>query len=346
MKYANTYFNVNPEMAIERLEELQAKVPNSALVQRELAEKYYADNLGAKAAEQYGKYIKNPNHFAQDEVRYVQLLFFGEKYQESLNLATDLVNKLNPTDSKVFYMKRMQLYNLVQLEKWPEAVEAGRSFFANAIPQGSNYEVRDYTDYGLALQTAGLPEEAIAAYEKAIELNPNNADLLRFMGDSYADTENFVKAAEYYQRLVDSGNNKSNDLFTLSNYYLGIASSEGLDDMTKANALTKSQFYIDEVDKLVPGNVQIVNQKAKIAKFREGDANNGAALSAYQELLSILDAKPDKSGYERYYKYAYNYLATYYFTKGDKATAKTYYQKWLDYDPDNESLRNYVNSLK
>ena len=346
VKYANTYFNVNPEMAIERLEELQAKVPNSALVQRELAEKYYADNLGAKAAEQYGKYIKNPNHFAQDEVRYVQLLFFGEKYQESLNLATDLVNKLNPTDSKVFYMKRMQLYNLVQLEKWPEAVEAGRSFFANAIPQGSNYEVRDYTDYGLALQTAGLPEEAIAAYEKAIELNPNNADLLRFMGDSYADTENFVKAAEYYQRLVDSGNNKSNDLFTLSNYYLGIASSEGLDDMTKANALNKSQFYIDEVDKLVPGNVQIVNQKAKIAKFREGDANNGAALSAYQELLSILDAKPDKSGYERYYKYAYNYLATYYFTKGDKATAKTYYQKWLDYDPDNESLRNYVNSLK
>ena len=346
VKYANTYFNVNPDMAIERLEELQAKVPNSALVQRELAEMYYADNLGAKAAEQYGKYIKNPNHFAQDEVRYVQLLFFGEKYQESLNLATSLVNKLNPTDSKVFYMKRMQLYNLVQLEKWPEAVEAGRSFFANAVPQGSNYEVRDYTDFGQALQTAGYPEEAISAYEKAIELNPNNADLIRFMGDSYADTENFVKAAEYYQRLVDSGNNKSNDLFTLSNYYLGIASTEGIDAMTKADAIAKSQKYIDEVDKLVPGNVQIVNQKAKIAKFREGDTNNGAALSAYQELLSILDAKPDKSGYERYYKYAYNYLATYYFTKGDKATAKSYYQKWLEYDPDNESLRNYVNSLK
>ena len=330
-------------MAIERLEELQAKVPNSALVQRELAEKYYADNLGAKAAEQYGKYIKNPNHFAQDEVRYVQLLFFGEKYQDSYNLATDLVNKLNPADEKVFYMKR---YNLVQLQKWPEAVEAGKSFFANALPKGSNYEVRDYTDYGQALQNAGLPEEAIAAYEKAIELNPNNADLIRFMGDSYADAENFVKAAEYYQRLVDTGNNKSNDLFTLSNYYLGIATAEGLDDAVKADALNKSQKYADEVDKLVPGNVQIVNQKAKIAKVREGENNNGAALDAYNELLNILDAKPDKSGYERYYKYAYNYLATYYFTKGDKATAKTYYQKWLEYDPENESLRNYVNSLK
>ncbi len=346
VKYANTYFNVNPQMAIERLEELQAKVPNSALVQRELAEKYYADNLGAKAAEQYGKYIKNPNHFAQDEVRYVQLLFFGEKYKESLDLATSLVNKLSPADSKVFYMKRMQLYNLVQLEKWPEAVEAGRSFFANAVPAGSNYEVRDYTDYGLALQTVGLPEEAIAAYNKAIDLNPKNTDLIRNLGDSYADAENFVKAAEYYQRLVDDGNNKSNDLFTLSNYYLGIASTESLDDAVKADALAKSQKYIDEVDKLVPRNVQIVNQKAKIAKFREGDNNNGAALAAYQELLSILDEKENKADYARYYKYAYNYMATYYFSKGDKATAKTYYQKWLDYDPDNESLRNYVNSLK
>ena len=346
VKYANTYFYVNPEMAIERLEELQAKVPQSALVQRELAEKYYADNLGAKAAEQYGKYIKNPNHFAQDEVRYVQLLFFGEKYQESLDLATSLVNTLNPTDDKVFYMKRMQLYNLVQLQRWPEAVEAGRAFFANAVPKGSNYEVRDYTDYGQALQTAGLPEEAIAAYEKAIQLNPNNADLIRFMGDSYADAENFIKAAEYYQRLVDSGNNKSNDLFTLSNYYLGIASTEGVDAALKADAVAKSQKYIDEVDKLVPGNVQIVNQKAKIAKFREGDTNNGAALAAYNELLSILEQKDNKADYARYFKYAYNYLATYYFGKGDKATAKNYYQKWLEYDPENESLRKYVESLK
>ena len=348
VKYANTYFNVVPEMAIERLEELQAKVPNSALVQRELAEKYYADNLGAKAAEQYGQYIKNPNHFAQDEVRYVQLLFFGEKYKESLDLATSLIGKLNPADDKVFYMKRMQLYNQVQLKQWPEAVEAGKSFFANALPKGSNYEVRDYTDYGQALQEAGLPEEAVAAYEKALELNPGNTDLLRFMGDSYADAGNYMKGAEYYQRLVDMGKEyyKSNDFFTLSNYYLGIATADALDDMTKADALAKSQKYIEEVDKMVPNNVQIVNQKAKIAKVREGDTNNGEALDAYMELLRILDQKEDKADYARYYKYAYNYLATYYFTKGDKASAKTYYQKWLEYDPENEALRNYVNSLK
>ena len=346
VKYANTYFNVVPAVAIERLEELQAKVPNSALVQRELAEKYYADDLGAKAAEQYGKYIKNPNHFAQDEVRYVQLLFFGEKYQESYDLATQLVNRLSPSDDNVFFMKRMQLYNLVQLEKWPEAVEAGKSFFANALPKGSRYEIRDYTDYGEALLTAGHGAEAIEQFEKALEINPENVNLIRFMGDSYAETEDYVKAAEYYQRLVDTGNNKSVDLFYLSTYYFGVASMDGIDAATKADALNKAQKYVEEVDRLVPDNVQIVNHKAKLAKFREGDNNNGAALEAYKELINILDAKEDKSGYDNYYKYAYNYLATYYFNKGDKALAKTYYQKWLEHDPTNDALRKYVEGLK
>jgi len=345
VKYATTYFNVVPEVAIERLEELQAKVPNSALVQRELAEMYYADNLGAKAAEQYGKYIKNPNHFAQDEVRYVQLLFFGEKYQESLDLATSLVNKLDPSDSKVFFMKRMQLYNLVQLKKWPEAVEAGRSFFANMLPKNSRYEVRDYTDYGQALQEAGKPEEAVGAYEKALELNPNNDELIRFMGESYAETGNYEKAAEFFQRLVDAGINKSNDLYMLSRYYLNYASGDNVDPAKKNDAVAKAQKYVNEVDKLVPNNVLIVNQKASVAKFMEGETNNGAALDAYNELLSLLDKKPDKSEYERYYRYAYNYLATYYFTKGDKTMAKMYYKKWLEFDPENEALRKYVNAM-
>ncbi|MBR5169652.1 MAG: tetratricopeptide repeat protein [Muribaculaceae bacterium] len=346
VKYANTYFNVVPEMAIGRLEELQAKVPNSALVQRELAEMYYADNLGAKAAEQYGRYIKNPNHFAQDEVRYVQLLFFGEKYQESLDLATSLVNKLNPSDSKVFFMKRMQLYNLVQLERWDEAVEAGRSFFANAMPKDAKYEVRDYTDYGQALQNAGRPEEAISAYEKAIELNPNNADLIRFMGDSYADAENYEKAAEYYQRLVDEGINKSNDLYLLSRYYLNYAGSEGIDPIKKNEAVAKAQKYVEEVDKLVPNNVLIVNQKANVARFIEGDNNTGAAVGIYNELLNLLESKDDKDSYQRYFRSAYLYLGNYYFNKGDKATAKSYYQECLKYDPENEALRKYVNNMK
>jgi len=344
VKYANTYFNVNPTMAIDRLEELLQKTPNSALVQRQLAEKYYADNQGAKAAEQYGQYIKNPNHFAQDEVRYVQLLFFGGKYQESYDLATSLINKLNPSDSKVFFMKRMQLYNLVMLEKWNDAANAGKELFDMPLPTGASYESRDYTDYGQALQNVGKPEEAIACYEKAIELNPKNANLIRNMGDAYADNNDYVKAAAYYQRLVDSGIAEANDLLILSRYYTNVADNTS-NAAERTDALNKALQYANEADQRVPNNVQIAFQKARIAVVKEGEDNKGGALNEYKHLLSLLEAKEDKSGYDSYYKRIYNYLANYEFQFGDKDKAKEYYKLWLQHDPNNDALRKYVEKM-
>ena len=41
VKYANAYFNVNKQFAIQKLEELLERQPNSAMAQRELAEKYF-----------------------------------------------------------------------------------------------------------------------------------------------------------------------------------------------------------------------------------------------------------------------------------------------------------------
>ena len=78
----------------------------------------------------------------------------------------------------------------------------------------------------------------------------------------------------------------------------------------------------------------------------EGEKNTGKACDAYNQLLKLLDSKEDKTGYDSYYISAYNYLANYEFNAGDKALAKTYYEKWLEHDPKNEALRKYVQSLK
>ncbi len=344
VKYANTYFNVNPDMAIGRLEELLAKQPNSALVQRQLAEMFYKDNQGVKAAEQYGQYIKNPNHFIQDEVRYVQLLFFGNKYKESYDLATSIVNDPSATAENVFYMRRMQLYNLVALEDWVSAADAGKSFFAMAKPQGSVYEVRDYTDYAEALQKSGSPEEAVQAYEKAIELNPKNVELLRNLSDTYAAAKDYEKSAYYYQKVIDSNAYKANDLYELAVCYYNVAVTTG-DETVKANAIGNARKYLADVNEQVPGNVRIVNQMARVEKLAEGE-NTGKAIPAYNELLKLLNDKDDKSDYASMFISAYNYLATYYFNKGDKDAAKGYYKKWLEYDPENEALRNFVDQMK
>ena len=60
VKYARTYFPVNPQYAIDKLKALLDAQPNSALAQRELAEKYYEDNQLTRAAEQYENTSRTP----------------------------------------------------------------------------------------------------------------------------------------------------------------------------------------------------------------------------------------------------------------------------------------------
>ena len=52
VKYARTYFTVTPVFSIDKLKDLLSRQPNSALAQRELAEKYYESDRLTLAAEQ------------------------------------------------------------------------------------------------------------------------------------------------------------------------------------------------------------------------------------------------------------------------------------------------------
>jgi len=318
-----------------------AKKPNSALAQRELAEKYYEQDLGAQAAEQYGKYIKNPNHFKQDEIRYVQLLFFGQKYQESFDLATKIRSEIATGDKDNFYMCRMQLYNMVAMENWAEAEKYGNELFGLNIAN-TQYASKDFVDYATALKNVGKAQESIAEYEKAVEYNPKNLDLVRDLVDVYEDAQNYEKAAYYYQKIVDSDECKANDLYMMSTKYFNLAVTTE-DAAKKAEAIEGARKYAALANEKVPGNYRIVLQQAKV-EYLDGKIED--AVKHYNEVLSILDEKEDKSTYKSTYVGVYSNLARIAFDKGDTASAKQYYAKWLEVDPDNADLRKYVESMK
>ncbi|MDE6170544.1 MAG: tetratricopeptide repeat protein, partial [Duncaniella sp.] len=138
VKYSNLYNKVNSDFAIGKLVELNEKLPTSALAQSELAEKYYDNNQFTRAAEQYGKYMKNPNHFQGDEQRYSGLLFFGKKYQESLDMANQVLAK----DPDNEYMQRMVMLNKAALEDYAGAEEAGKKLFSH---KDAKFTATDYT---------------------------------------------------------------------------------------------------------------------------------------------------------------------------------------------------------
>ena len=363
VKYANTYFNVNPDMAIEKLAEILAKNPNSALVQRELAEKYYKNEQWAKAAVQYGKYIENPNHFTQDLSRYAFLLFYGQKYEESLALSSKLVATLPANDPQNFFMKRMTLYNLVALKNWTEAEAAAVALFNSPLPEGLKYEAKDYIDYATALKELGKTEEALAQYEKAVELNPDKVELLKEISDAFSDSENYVKAAEYFQKFIDSGKYVTNDLLLISQKYSNVAATDTT-GVHKASALEKAIKYAEEINEKVPNHPRILFQIARCKMMLDVEPSDGKALEAMKNLTALLDQDPaNKESRANDYVFAYRYKAVYYASlaakikKEDKnyknneeynaclAKMKEAYEKWLSVDPTNAGLRKYVESL-
>ena len=349
VKYARALFKVSPQQAISRLQDLLQQNPTSALAQRELAEKYYENDQWTKAAEQYGEYIKNPNHFKQDEVRDASLLVYGTKYQESLDLARQIEASLPATDKNVFYMKRLQLYNLVAMEDWAGADEAAKALFAMNVPAGAKYEVKDYTDYADALKKLGRTQEALALRVKAYEANPDKLDLLKDLSDGYSDAEDYVNSAKYYQMFVDKGDYKTNDLFVLSKKYFYVAAYDSVPE-SKAVAVANALKYVDMVNEKMADNVRmqiLVNlHKAKVLQVSEVDKKEGKAVDTYKKVLELLDQDPaNLADRKDDYILAYNYLANYYFATGDKETMKGYYIKWLEADPGNDALRKYVEGL-
>ena len=340
VKYSNLYNKVNPDFAIGKLVELNEKLPTSALAQSELAEKYYDGNQFTKAAEQYGKYIKNPNHFQGDEQRYSGLLFFGKKYQESLDVANQVLAK----DPDNEYMQRMVMLNKAALKDFAGAEQAAAKLFAHS---NAKFTATDYTTYGDVLGELGRPQEAIVAYTKAYELNPEkNKEILVNISSMYTDLEDYAKAAEFMQKYVDLGDASLNDYYILSNRYknLGLSLPEGSPE--RAEAAQNGIKYVDMAIESAANKGPLYRNKATLMMVRDGQETTPELVAVYEEMLKAYDEDPEnKTKNAAAYKTAYNNIANYYLKAGDKEKAREYFTKLLEVDPENEPLREYISKM-
>lgn len=340
VKYARVYFTVNAQYSIDKLKDLLSKRPTSALAQRELAEKYYDSNRLTLAAEQYGEYIKNPNHFKKDEIRYVALLYFGKKYQDSF----DLAGKILSEEPDNIYMQRMQFLNLEKLGQFETAREYAERFLANPKTQG-NFVPNDFTTYGDILSELGNDTLAAEQYVKAVELAPEKYDLLKDLSGVYTKAKMYREAAEAYQKFCDVAEPTTNDFFILARRYQNAAAVEA-DSLVKLDLANAALKNVDYVLEKVPDNATIALTKARILFVKNYNQPDQDVVDAYLVALGILDQDPNnKVAKKSDYVTAYNQIANFYLSQGDIETAKLYFEKFLEVDPENQPLRDYLEKL-
>ncbi len=330
VKYANAYFYVNKNFSIQKLEELLSKQPNSAMAQRELAEKYFKADHWKKASELYGQYIQNPNHFPEDKSRYAVLLYWGENYPESLRIANEILAK-DPTD---FQSQRLVFLNQAKMGENEAAIENAEKFFAQH--KGEHFTTNDFVTYADALTAVGQDSLAVVQYEFAAKNDPENSDLLKNLSSLYSQNKLYGKSAEAYDAYLKLQENPSiSDLFGMSGRYLNAALNE-TDSLQAVQLANRGLEYIDGlIDRAAEPVPAFYQRKAGLHVARNGKKPDADAIAAYDMLIQTLDANPENMNPEnpdnalKQYREAYSFEIMYYANFNiDKAKQALYTDKY------------------
>lgn len=347
VKYANLFTQVNPEYAVKMLTNLLSQSPTSALGQREIANAYYNMKDYKNAAENYGKYVKNPNHFKQDEDRYAFLLFYGGDYQKGYDFSTALLN----SDPSNFTAQRYQFMNAAQLSSMKDQLlpMAEALYKAHKSNPKNVFAPIDYNLISDEFVAAKRPEDAVTVLQEAISNMPENASFYKKLAMTYVEGNQISKAADAYKGYLKNLEKPNfNDYIQQATfcYYAGV---ENKTDNPQA-----SDEYYAEAEKnaklaqeKLPDNYKPLKILGDIAKQKATKENiETAAADLYLQAIDLLEKSTDPSRYKTDAKELYNYIGNYYLDQKNTAKAKEYFNKYLIYDPDNADYRKFVNELK
>lgn len=348
VKYANLYNMVNPQYAVDMLNKLLEKNPTSALGQRELANALYNKKDYVNAAAQYGNYVKNPNHFKQDEDRYAFLLFYGGNYQDGYDYATKLLNE-NP---KNFTAQRYQYMNAAQIPSMKEQLlPMAEALYAahKADPANNKFAAIDYTLIAGELQAAKRPQEAVAVLEEACKDMPENSNFNKQLATIYVDENNLAKAADSYQEYLNKTEEPGyNDFVQQAIYaYYGGAQNIQADPEASKKYFEMATNYATKASDMAPNQYKPVKILGDVTIAQSGeDQIKTIGIPLYEKAIGLLEAAQDPSRYKSDAKAIYSYLGNAYINQDNVPKAKEYFNKYLELDPENEAVRKYVESLK
>lgn len=330
VQYANAYFNVNKDYALDMLRKYLAEQnPNSAMVQRELAEKLFRADRWREASDLYGQYIQNPNHFPEDKARYAVLLYWGERYPESLAIAQEILRQ----DPSNFLMQRVQFLDQTALQQYQAAADNARNFFAGN--PGANFTPKDYTTYAEALSGLGQDSLAVVQYEVAAEKFPENGDLLKDLSTVYSRAGRHDKSAEAYDRYLQTQENPSlTDRFGMAGRYLNAAVQA--DSVNAPMLSARGLEYLTYVLEHAEPTPIMYQRQARLYIAGNDKKPNAEAIAAYDKMLDLLDANPENrnpanpNNALQLYKEAYAFEQLFASLNGDAESTQAWGTKYRE----------------
>jgi tetratricopeptide (TPR) repeat protein len=226
--------------------------------------------------------------------------------------------------------------------------------YASVLAQVKDLKAGPMIDDAVKKQTSGDLAGAIAGYQAAAQISPNNARLWTNLGTAYQQSDQFSQARDAYQKGYDLDNkNEVGDLYLMGaideNYNQG---ARALQEYLKYLAQAPKGDYVSQARGRVAALQANVGNAAKLTTTADAKAAKAAgdafddgvklqqagkydeAIASYQKAAGINEKEPA-------YPYA---IGTAYQAKGDVPHAVAFYQKALSLAPPNAN-QTYLKAL-
>lgn len=366
LKLVGVYRYINPEYAIELMEEIKQKKTDDPKINQVLGTLYYQLDDTLHAREYYNKYFeKFPDGQGDATVQreYVIILFMAKDYEGALKQATKFLgtNPKDPVLNRIIFLSNVNLYAATdeyeeaKYAAAKEAAKAAHDKFVGKYPD-SVYQEIDYRYLGQYLTIEKDFPGAAAAYAKAAELAPEDPAAQFNLSKAYEKTKEYDKAIPAYKKYMELAkkSDDTNELFKLGRVYYNAANATQTDSLKRMGFIKEGDAIYAKVDEDMvksgePSYLGIF-WRSRINQLVDRKHPNGVAAGYMKETIKRLsDPKFAGEDYHPHRAQAYSYVAWLEMEKDNLDEAEKFAKEALKYEEDNALASNvikYVDLMK
>jgi tetratricopeptide (TPR) repeat protein len=251
------------------------------------------------------------------KIKYSSILFYNKQYDKTIAL----VNEIMKTEASKDYMIRLLGYSYYEQGDSLAALNMMNKYFEKAPKDKIIFS--DYQYLGKIYTKFGQDSLAFLNYEKAIATDSTRTELYNDLATMYYSKGKYLKAAEWYgKKLVKM------DRPGLQNYFdVAFAYFKGEDYNSALREFGKiSEKWPDRLE----GHVY----QGRSAAYLDPDGTNALAKPYYEKVIEKGEVDPVK--YKDYLTEAYKYMFYASMNLKDKVAAKSYIDKVLKLNPNDE----------
>lgn len=297
--------------------------PGYAPLYREKGELWYGAGQYEKALENMRKYVELTNNDLSAKMRLASFLYLTKNYEEALGLIDEI-----GSDTNSVVMTRVKAYCQIELKKADEGLVTLDQYFK--MVKAKDQLADDYIYKGKAFLVKKDYTQAEADFNKALEMDPTRGEVFAEIGQVYYKQKEYVKAADAYEKIVESGTAKFKEYFYYStSCFRAIDTLQCKSPSTDTARAEKATAAF--LEKYPNSHVPHLHT-ARVKTLKDPGSKAGAAMADYEKTIEMMGEKITK--YKNDYAESMGYIGAYHMlVKEDCATAIPFFDKILEIKP-------------